>query len=241
MFNTDLGNIQMLKLLIKTFSTKGLRFSLRNVVTEFKINMFHQRGVRRTKIFRNRKDLKLHFGCGSNIKDGYVNIDLNNKADLSLDLRERLPFLTDSCSMIYSEHFLEHIGYPDDAMFFLRECYRILRPGGTFSVGVPDTEWPIRAYAGDPYYEDWFKYVKENAYPKWITTKMECVNHSFRQGDEHKFAYDFETLKNALEVAGFSEVNRRSINPSLDSYQSRYSLDSDESKCTTLYVDANKQ
>ena len=228
----------MLKRLIKKFTTKGLRFSLRNVVSEFRIYWFHQKGVLRAQSLRADKDLKLHFGCGSNIKEGYINIDLNNEVDLSLDLRERLPFLTDSCSMIYSEHFLEHLGYPDEAMFFLRECYRILRPGGIFSVGVPDTEWPIRAYTGDPYYADWFQYVKENAYPKWITTKMECVNHSFRQGDEHKFAYDFETLKRALEIAEFIEVKRRNFNPSLDSERSRYSLDSDKSKCTTLYVDA---
>jgi hypothetical protein len=106
---------------------------------------------------------------------------------------------------------------------------------------VPDTEWPIRAYAGDPYYADWFQYVK-GAYPKseWITTRMECVNYSFRQGDEHKFAYDFETLKRALEIAGFLDVRRRNFNPSLDSEKSRYSLDSDKSKCTTLYVNAIK-
>lgn len=230
----------MLKQLIKTFTTKGFRSYLRNVATEFKINWLHQKGLRRARKLPAGKVFKLHLGCGSNIKAGFINIDLNDAADLSLDLRETLPFPAGSCSMIYAEHFLEHIGYPEEAMFLLRECLRVLRPGGTFSVGVPDTEWPIRAYAGDPYYVDWFQYVQGHAYPTWITTKMECVNHSFRQGDEHKFAYDFETLKRALEQAGFIEVKRRSFDPSLDSEKSRYSLDSDESKCTTLYVEAKK-
>jgi len=212
------------------------------VRTEFTINWLHQAGERRAHNLRGGEDLKLHFGCGSNIKAGYINIDLDKKADLRLDLREPIPFPTNSCSMVYSEHFLEHLGYPDEAIFFLSECSRILRPGGLFSVGVPDTEWPIRAYAGDPYYADWFQYVVEHGYPKsqWITTKMECVNYSFRQGAEHKFAYDFETLKRALETVGLSEVRRRNFDPSLDSEQSRFSLESDKTKCTTLYVDANK-
>jgi predicted SAM-dependent methyltransferase len=232
----------MLKELIKKYTTRGLFVSLRNVRTEFTIHRLHQAGKRRARNLVGGEDLKLHFGCGSTIKAGFINIDLGDKADLRLDVREPIPFPANSCSMVYSEHFLEHLGYPDEAIFFLSECSRVLRPGGLFSVGVPDAEWPLRAYAGDPYYTDWFQYVIEHGYPKsqWITTKMECVNYSFRQGEEHKFAYDFETLKRALEMVGLGDVRRREFNPSLDSEKSRYSLESDKSKCTTLYVDANK-
>jgi len=66
---------------------------------------------------------------------------------------------------------------------------------------------------------------------------MECVNY---QGREHKFGYDFDTLKRALELVGFVAVRRRDFDPTLDSETSRYSLDTDVNKCTTLYVDAFK-
>jgi SAM-dependent methyltransferase len=65
-------------------------------------------------------------------------IDLYEGAGLRLDLREPMPFLDNSCAMVHSEHFLEHLAYPHDAMRFLTECFRVLRPGGVFRVGVPD-------------------------------------------------------------------------------------------------------
>src|SRR5262245_20196250 len=122
----------MLKKLVKKYTTKALRRSLRDVRTEFTINWLHQAGERRAHNLHGSEDLKLHFGCGSNIKAGYINIDLGKQADLRLDLREPIPFSTNSCSMIYSEHFLEHLCYPDEAMFFLNECSRVLKPGGLF-------------------------------------------------------------------------------------------------------------
>lgn len=39
-------------------------------------------------------------------------------------------------------------------------------------------------------------------------TKMELVNMIFRQGTEHKFVYDYETLRRALEGCGFVQVTR---------------------------------
>jgi predicted SAM-dependent methyltransferase len=219
---------------------KGLRTALRDLSFELRLQRLHRRGVRHAQRFRVAKDLKLHIGCGSNIRPSYINIDINPKADLTLDIREPLPFESGSCALTYSEHFLEHLDYPDEALQFLRECYRVLQPGGKFSVGVPDAEWPIRAYVGDAYYADWFRYVKANVYPEWANSRMECVNYSFRQGREHKFGYDFDTLKRALELVGFVAVRRRDFDPTLDSETSRYSLDTDVNKCTTLYVDAFK-
>ena len=41
---------------------------------------------------------------------------------------------------------MEHLDYPGQVKSFLKEAYRVLRPGGIFSVGVPDAELSIRAY-----------------------------------------------------------------------------------------------
>ena len=76
-----------------------------------------------------------------------MNIDVNKRADLTLDLCEALlPFSSESCAIVSCEHVLEHVGYREPTMSLCKDAYRILKPGGIFSIGVPDTEWRLRAY-----------------------------------------------------------------------------------------------
>jgi predicted SAM-dependent methyltransferase len=181
---------------------------------EVSTSLKHHKGVIHARKYSLQNNLKINFGCGSVIKRDWINIDLCKGVDLTLDLRKRLPFLDNSCVIVYSEHFFEHLNYPDSAMLFLKECYRVLKPGGIFSVGVPDTEWPLRAYAGLDN-ANYFKYAKERWHPQ-CTTKMEHINYHFRQNGQHLFAYDFETLKYILEKCGFRNVKRRNFDSSLD-------------------------
>lgn len=217
-----------MKELILNRLDQGTRQALRLLRLELKIMRMHRRGVRNAMRYRDAGGLKLHLGCGCNLKQGFVNIDLSDSADLTLDLREPLPFADGTCSLIYSEHFLEHIEYPNAVRALLRECYRVLQLGGVFSAGVPDTEVPLVEYAmrrnkGDSGEREWI------GHPNWCTTHLEHINFHFRQGAEHKFAYDFETLKSVLEREGFTNVRRRACNPELD--QSSWALG-------TLYADA---
>lgn len=56
-----------------------------------------------------------------------------------------LPLDDCSADLVYSSHFLEHI--PSDRVSaFLKECLRILRPGGVLRLVVPDLENLCRAY-----------------------------------------------------------------------------------------------
>ena len=151
------------------------------------------------------------------------------RADLRLDLREPFPFTDSSVAVIYSEHFFEHLTYPGEVGHLLRESLRVLQPGGLFSVGVPDTEPTLKAYVhGDV---ESFRVCRERWHPSWCDTPMHQVNYHFRQGTEHKYAYDFETLARILETAGFSAIARRAFDPSLDCEARRDG---------TLYVDAKK-
>ena len=167
----------------------------------------HRSGVRRTQKFVNQRHLQLHIRCGPKIKRGWVNIDICREADLTLDVRRPLPFADNSRSVVYSEHFLEHLDYPEPAMAFLRECYRVLEPGGLLCVGVPDTELPIAAYLGLTD-DTIFRLAKERWRPEWCQTEMEHLNYHFRQGHEQRVAYDFKTLARALATTGFEEVQR---------------------------------
>jgi SAM-dependent methyltransferase len=100
------------------------------------------------------KATEVTFCMWPNLKPGWVNIDwFFENADLRLDLREGLPFPDDSASIIYSEHFLEHLGFPDEVFRLLRESWRVLMPEGIFSLGIPDFEFAVNSYARrDPKY-----------------------------------------------------------------------------------------
>jgi SAM-dependent methyltransferase len=126
----------------------GLFSGIRLLGNEIILYLLHHKGVRKARAYARKSGLKLNIGCGPNRKQGWINIDLSLEAELSLDMRERMPFDAGSATIIYSEHFFEHLDYPDDAKHFLHECLRVLEPNGIFRVGVPDTAGPLLDYAG---------------------------------------------------------------------------------------------
>jgi predicted SAM-dependent methyltransferase len=159
--------------------------------------------------------VRLHFGCGPRRKSGWINVDLfHTAADINLDLRQPLPWHDNQVDHIYSEHFVEHLRFPGELEAFLAECLRVLRPGGIFEAGMPDAGRILMAYARDDrrFFED-----QRRWHPNWARTPMDHVNYTFRQGREHQWAFDFETLRLRLEDAGFANVQRRSWNEDLDS------------------------
>ncbi len=209
--------------------------SFRRLIEELAIQRRHQRSVRRARALAGRRQLKLHLGSGGNYKDGWINVDFDAAADLQLDLRERFPFPDGSVAVIYSEHFFEHVGYPQEATHVLSESVRVLAPGGVFSVGVPDLEEVLLQYARGEL-PALLRQWADDPGLQWVapvvwTSPMHCVNWCFRQDGEHQYAYDFETLAMVLREAGFTDVRRRAFDPSRDSADRRDG---------TLYVDAVK-
>ena len=210
--------------------TSGLKQALTEFKKELKMFFSHFGGVHKAKAFSGCTGLKLHLGCGDVIKDGWINIDVSSNADISLDLREPLPFSDKSCAFVYSEHFLEHLAYPQPAITFLSECFRVLEPGGIMSAGVPDTEWPLMEYAGVQE-KGYFDLARGKWHPTWCQTKLEHLNFHFRDCGEHRYAYDFETLEKVLTSIGFENVEPRDFDALLDS---------EERRLGTLYVQATK-
>ena len=99
------------------------------------------------EIIKNEKNLRLNLGCGRNIKPGWINVDSYKRANIDLvcDLTVDFPFQEDSCSYIYSEHFIEHLDW-FDGKELLGKCYRSLQCGGTFRVVFPNFQKVFRAY-----------------------------------------------------------------------------------------------
>jgi predicted SAM-dependent methyltransferase len=210
----------------------GLYAALKLLRTELIAYRAHRAGVKKARAYAKKTDLKLNVGCGPNLKEGWVNIDLyHQNVDLSLDMRERIPLPDNSAQIIYSEHFFDYLEYPEVAKGFLNECLRVLQPRGLFRVGVADTRWPLLDYAdvGDGEY---FRSAETNwTHPEWCKTRMDHLNYHFRHGKIRHYAYDFETLGNVLNEAGFVAINQCEFDPGLDT-RSR--------ALGTLYVEAIK-
>jgi SAM-dependent methyltransferase len=61
------------------------------------------------------------------------------------DLLGTLPVPGDTMEVVYSSHFLEHVPRPQ-VQPFLRECRRVLRPGGSIRLVTPDLQFLCREY-----------------------------------------------------------------------------------------------
>jgi predicted SAM-dependent methyltransferase len=83
-------------------------------------------------------DLHVHLGCGKSRLPGFIHVDA--RSDVGADHvapADNLPFLDNSVSLLYWCHGLEHIKYLDLPRT-LNEWRRVLMPGGTLRLAVPD-------------------------------------------------------------------------------------------------------
>lgn len=89
----------------------------------------------------------LNLGCGNRYHPDWTNIDIVSRGPgvIAHDLSQGIPLPDASCDVVYHSHLLEH--FPKDkALPFLRECYRVLKPGGIIRIAVPDLERIVRLY-----------------------------------------------------------------------------------------------
>jgi predicted SAM-dependent methyltransferase len=193
-----------------------LYVALARVRWEIRAERAHRIGRKKAKRLLEQRDLKLNVGCGPVVKPGWVNIDLFPQSPevLPIDLRRDLPFSDASASIVYAEHVFEHLEYPDEAHHFLGEVYRVLQPDGLLSLAMPDAEASLKAYAIND--AEFFERDR-GFHPDWCDTPMHHVNYTFRQGNEHKYAYDFATLSRIIVDAGFCDVERRQFDAAFDS------------------------
>ena len=209
--------IRMLSVFEKYFATKNnqhyqdiLAASIECYARQFSDGIqlqIQQNGSMESTLLANKSQpYKLHIGCGQNIFSGWINIDIeanNPGVDLICDIRNELPFDDGSCSLIYNEHVLEHLTV-EEGLFFLKECRRVLQPGGVLRVAMPDLKDVVDNYNSESFRDpDWLKWPEY----QFIQTRAEAMNISFRWW-EHKWLYDLEELNRRLSEAGY--VNTKS-------------------------------
>lgn len=196
---------------------------------------------------------KLHLGCGLNTPEGWINVDASWNALLAKhpflkrilrvfrlvparildipwsrgivihDLKKPLPFSNDFFSVVYASHLLEHL-YLKEAKKLLKECFRVVEPGGVLRIMVPDLRVITMEYvnsktsgdnartarAADKFMEDLGMREKN---PKNRNFLYRLYNN-LTDFHIHKWMYDSDSLIYYLEEAGFGTVEEKKIHES---------------------------
>jgi len=86
--------------------------------------------------------LRIDIGCGAPDQKypGCIGLDVNPnyEPDILHDCDQGLPFEDDSVEFVASDHSLEHVKQPYK---LLCEVYRVLEPGGTFRLVLPNARF----------------------------------------------------------------------------------------------------
>jgi predicted SAM-dependent methyltransferase len=181
---------------------------------------------------RGQRGLKVQIASGPHRRDGWVNVDAARNADIRIDLRRAMPFASDSVAMIFCEHFLDHVQYPDVASKVLGEMHRVLEPGGRARLVMHDAELLARAYLDRD--EAFFETIGHGARPY-----VRGLNFMFRFHGFHQFIHDFESISDLLRRVGFREIRRCECGQS-DLPEIVLDHRSDERSAQSMYVEAIK-
>jgi SAM-dependent methyltransferase len=186
----------------------------------------------------------LNIGCGSDHATGWVNIDASWQAWLARrpalarlagfltarqvghwprdvvyrDVRRGLGYSPATVAVVFSSHFIEHL-HRDEALGFLREAHRVLKPEGVCRVVVPDVAAIVQ----------W--YLAHRMEPRGLDEKpssdvlMEMLSvrpdarprghgplgwyRRWTDFDSHKWMYDAEGLTYLFRQAGFTDPGSR--------------------------------
>lgn len=125
--------------------------------------------------------LRIIVGAGKVKYDGWVSTQESELNLLSIEQWENIT-KNDDIEAILAEHVWEHLTY-EEGLKAAENCYKFLKPGGYIRCAVPD------------------KNFKNQWYQNMI--KVGGPGHEEHPASEHKIVYDYKTLVNVFESAGF--------------------------------------
>jgi len=190
----------------------GLYLFIKGAVSTIK----HLQSKRRLRhILKVKRVLYLEFGAGDRKGvNGWITMDIARDSDIFWDVRRGIPFPDGSVSKIYSSHFMEHLTFKEGQRF-LKECKRVLRRGGIFSVCVPNARLYLEAYVMNRSLDE-NRYFGLNKSAFNRTTRIDYANYTAYMDGQHKYMFDEENLLFIMNSIGFQRVRRRVFNPELD-------------------------
>lgn len=164
--------------------------------------------------------LKLNVGCGGAWHvEGWFGIDQRSTAEvwqraaelqyLDVDIKEGLPFPTNSVDVIFCSHALEHFTY-EEGVFVLFEMYRVLKIGAPLCLVLPDMDLYISAYVNrDAEYLTTPEIIGGTPRGNFADNfLMNFFSDPKFNNTCHKYSYNLENLSHRLETVGFAEIQR---------------------------------
>jgi SAM-dependent methyltransferase len=135
------------------------------------------------------------------------------------DLTKGIPAASETVDAVYHSHVLEHIDR-DGARGFMREVFRVLKPGGIQRIVVPDLELLARQYLehfGEPGHDERVaemieQMVRGEAHgtstqrPLRRRAERLLLGDARKRGEAHRWMYDRTSLTELLTQSGFVET-----------------------------------
>jgi predicted SAM-dependent methyltransferase len=171
--------------------------------------------------FAQNSTITVNLGGGSNCLKDCLTVDVVARADAYTDITKPLVFSDCSVDAIFCEEAIEHISL-EQGESLLKECFRVLKPGGVLRVTTPSLNW-FAAHAGD---------------------SVEFCNqfNDIFYGHDHRYIYTSEALISYLQKTGFADITQSFYQDTqsklghLDSHADRFSHSPD----TSQYLESRK-
>ena len=186
---------------------------------------------------------RLHLGCGEHVLDGWLNADLAfaRPQVMHVDATRALPFADGTFVYIYSAYMIGSLAV-EEAAALLRECLRVLAPGGKVRIATIDLAFLLGLYRthGDSVHGRYVQWAiaRRLAPCRHSLCRNMPSSHDSGDGDSGssrtqgvadgvflnhhlhapsaRFVYDEPVLKAMLRQAGFSNAARCELNGSED-------------------------
>lgn len=133
----------------------------------------------------------LNIGTGGHDLVGWVNLDETKPGDLLAHVPP-LPFRDQCFDEILMSHVVEHMAL-HHGRALMKECHRILKPGGNVTVIVPDAKIISLAYLAGQVDNE---------------TLNDLYVYSYCQESQHRWFYDRRILNQMTADAGFVGLRR---------------------------------
>lgn len=155
----------------------------------------------RVVTLREEKKINVNLGCGTNIVEGWVNIDVVRPANADdkfvLGDALNIPLKDGTVDYILLDQVLEHIALAD-IVPALYEIRRVLKKGGRCVIMVPDFEGAVKQWLEANLNESWdpMRY-------RWFSEVV--YGNQEHEGEFHKTAMSPRFLHEVLRTVGLTK------------------------------------